>query len=153
MAGQHGGYRRPTHPAAASGPGRLSRRTDGRQPVQTLPDAKYGEQQAFQAAQQAAPMAADAGGLATQPGAPALPDLSGVVPMDAGTQMPDQPITAGLPMGEGPGSSMAPQKPTITPEEANRLRSYIPTLVLLASRDDAGPATKQFVRQLRAELG
>lgn len=153
MAGQHGGYRRPAHPAAASGPGRLSQRTDGRQPVRDLPDAKYGEQQAFQEAQQGAPMAESAGGLAAQGGAPTLPDLSSIVPMDAASQMPEQPITAGLPMGEGPGSDMAPQAPTVTPEQADRLRSYIPTLILLASRDDAGPATKQFVRQLRAELG
>ena len=55
----HGGYRRPTNPAPVSGPGALSRRTDGMQPRATLPDAKYGEQQAFQQAQGAAPMSGD----------------------------------------------------------------------------------------------
>lgn len=152
MANGHGGYRRPTHPAAASGPGRLSRRTDGRQPVRELPNAKYGEGQAFEDAQRMAPMAESAGGRAAQPSM-AAPDLSQIVPMDAPSQLPDQPVTAGLPMGDGAGSTMAPQQPSLTPEQAQRLRAYIPTLVLLASREDAGPSTKQFVRQLRAELG
>jgi hypothetical protein len=149
-----GGYRRPAHPAAASGPGRLSRRTDGRQPSMTLPDAKYGEAQAFQNAQQAAPMSESAGGMSA-PQAPmgGGPDPSKLVPMDAPSQYPDQPVTAGLPMGPGAGSSMPPTQPTLTPDEVARLRPYIPTLVMLASQTESNPATKQFVRQLRAELG
>lgn len=154
MSDNRGGYRRPSNPAPASGPGRLSRRTDGRQPSMTLPDAKYGEQQAFQNAQQAAPMAADAGGMGAQAGAPAqAPELSNIIPFGAPTQNPDQPITAGLPMGPGEGSINQPQPPSLSPEQAARLRSYIPTLVLLASQPDASPATKQYVRQLRADLG
>jgi len=154
MSDGRGGYRRPSNPAPVSGPGSLSKRTDGRQPSMTLPDAKYGEQQAFQNAQAAAPMAADAGGLGAfaAPGASG-PDLSKIVPMGAPTQQPDQPIQAGLPMGPGAGSTMAPQQPSLSPEDAKRLQAYIPTLVLLASAEDASPATKQFVRQLRAELG
>lgn len=148
-----GGYRRPAHPAAVSGPGRLSRRTDGNQPMQSLPDAKYGEQQAFQNAQQAAPMAADAGGMGAAAQPSGGPDMSNVIPMGAPTQAPDQPIQAGLPMGPGAGSTMAPQQPTLSPDDAKRLQAYIPTLVLLASQEDASPATRQFVRQLRAELG
>ena len=152
MADGHGGYRRPAHPAAVSGPGRLSKRTDGRQPVETLPDAKYGEQAAFQAAQQAAPMSETPGGNAASLGS-MMPDLSGITPMGAPSQFPDQPITAGMPTGPGEGATTAPQAPTLSPEDAQRLRGYIPTLVLLASREDASPATRQFVRQLRAELG
>lgn len=154
MADDRGGYRRPAHPAAASGPGRLSRRTDGRQPTRALSDAKYGEQKAYQDAQQSAPMAESAGGLGAA-GAPVAsgPDLSNIIPMGAPTQNPDEPITAGMPMGAGPGSTMPPTQPTLSPEDAKRLQAYIPTLVLLASREDASPATRQFVRQLRAELG
>lgn len=154
MADGRGGYRRPSNPAPVSGPGKLSKRTDGKQPVMSLPDAKYGEQQAFQNAQQAAPMAADAGGLATMPAPPSGgPNLGNVVPMDAPTQNPNEPVTAGLPMGPGAGSTQSPTPPSISPEQAKRLQAYIPTLVLLASQEDASPATRQFVRQLRAELG
>lgn len=137
----HGGYRRPTQPAAVSGPGALSRRTDGGpQAVRDLPNAKYGENTAFRAAQQAAPMS---GGI----------DLSGIVPMGAPSQRPSEPITAGMPFGPGPGSSVPSGPGRLTPEQADRLRSYLPVLILLASQDDADPSTKQFVRQLRSELG
>ena len=33
------------------------------------------------------------------------------------------------------------------------LSSYLPVFILLASSPDADPATKQYVRQLRGELG
>jgi hypothetical protein len=148
-----GGYRRPEHPAPVSGPGALSKRTDGKQPLMSLPDAKYGEQQAFQNAQQAAPVSESAGGMGAAGSPPQGPDLSSIVPMGAPTQNPGEPITAGMPQGPGPGSTMPPTPPTLSPADAQRLQGYIPTLVLLASREDASPATKQFVRQLRAELG
>lgn len=151
MPDGRGGYRAPANPAPVSGPGALSQRTDGRQAVRDLPNAKYGENAAFRAAEGAAPMS-ESGPVAAPAGGVPL-DLSRIVPMDAPTQMPDQPITAGLPTGDGPGSTAAPQRPQITPEQAQRLRSYIPTLTILASSDDASPATRQFVRQLRAELG
>lgn len=150
-----GGYRRPSNPAPVSGPGALSRRTDGRQPSQQLSDAKYGEQKAYQEAQSAAPMSGDLGGLmGSGAGAPAGgPDLGSLIPFGAPSQRPDEPISAGMPGGLGAGPSMPTQQPTLTKEQAERLRSYLPVLVVLASRDDADPNTRQFVRQLRGELG
>lgn len=154
MAGSHGGYRRPSNPAPVSGPGALSKRTDGRQPTRALPDAKYGEQQAYQAAQQAAPMSGDIGGSIPSSGGMTPPDLSQIVPFGAPSQRPDEPITAGMPGGLGAGPAYGqPQQPTMTPETAARMRSYLPVLIQLASREDSDPNTRQFVRQLRAELG
>lgn len=122
--------------------------------MMSLSDAKYGEQQAYHNAEAAAPMSASPGGMdAAAAAAPSGPNLSNIVPMGAPTQNPNQPIQAGLPMGPGAGSTMAPQQPSLSPEDAKRLQAYIPTLVLLASQEDSSPATKQFVRQLRAELG
>ena len=141
----HGGYRRPSNPAPVSGPGALSRRTDGGpasgQPVRDLPDAKYGENKAFRDAQQAAPMQSTA------------PDLSSVVPFGAPTQRPDEGIMSGMPTGPGGGSTLPSRGPgNLTPEQAERLQSYLPVLVLLASQDDSDPETRRFVRQLRGEL-
>lgn len=141
MANGHGGYRKPTSPAAASGPGALSRRTDGRQPTMDLPDAKYGENAAYRAAQSAAPMSSSG------------PDLSSVVPFGAPSQRPDEPVTAGLPGGPGAGPSVPPQPAQIDPERAKRIQAYLPVLVMLASQDDADPNTRQLVRQIRADLG
>lgn len=155
MAEGHGGYRRPTNPAPVSGPGKLSRRTDGRQPVRDLPNAKYGESTAFREAQAAAPMSGDigSGGMAAQAGgAPMGPDLSGIVPLDAPSQRPDEPITAGMPGGLGPGPRIPQQTSPLTDEQRARLRSYMPVLVILASREDADPNTRQLVRQLRGDL-
>lgn len=154
MANDHGGYRRPSNPAPVSGPGALSKRTDGRQPVRDLPNAKYGEGQAYQQAEQAAPMAETPGGNAAPPqGLPSGPDLSGLVPLDAPSQNPDEDVLAGaappLPESAGPGGARIP----MTPERAARLRSYLPVLVMLASQPDADPNTRQFVRKLRAEIG
>lgn len=152
--GQHGGYRRPTNPSPVSGPGALSRRTDGQQPTRDLPNAKYGENEAFRQAQMASPMSGDigSGGAAAQAG-PTGPDLSQIVPMDADSQRPDEPITAGMSGGPGAGPAVPNRPSTLTPQQAERLRSYLPVLITLASREDADPNTKQLVRQLRAELG
>lgn len=80
------------------------------------------------------------------------PDLSGIVPMGAPSQRPNEPVTAGMPGGAGAGPSYGPPG-GMTPEQMDRMRSYLPVLIALASRDDAGPDIKQYVRQLRAELG
>lgn len=153
MANGHGGYRRPTQPSPVSGPGALSRRTDGQQPTRDLPNAKYGENEAFRQAQMAAPMNGDIGGAMPAGGAPMGPDPSQLIPLGAESQRPDEPITAGMSGGPGAGPAVPNRPSTLTPDQAERLRAYLPVLITLASRDDADPNTRQLVRQLRAELG
>jgi hypothetical protein len=41
----------------------------------------------------------------------------------------------------------------MSPEEKERLRSYLPVLIFQASQPDASAALKQYVRKLRGELG
>lgn len=156
MANGHGGYRRPEHPAAVSGPGRLSRRTDGRQPQMIASGGDYGDRQEMQQIQSGAPMNGDlgSGGMAAGAGgAPAGPDLSQLVPMDAGSQRPMEDIHAGMSGGLGAGPSALNMPSPLTDEQRQRLRSFLPVLVILASRDDADQNTRRLVRQLRAELG
>lgn len=81
------------------------------------------------------------------------PDLSGIVPFGAPTGAPEEPITAGLPEGPGPGGSQVPLAGGLDEEAQERLRSYLPVLVFLASSPDADTGVKQYVRQIRAELG
>jgi hypothetical protein len=145
-----GGYQPPAAPAPVSGPGKLSRRTDGRQPIQQLPDAAYGEQATFRQDQQGAPMAASPGGAEAGGVMPA--DLSGVVPMNAPTQQPDEPVTAGAAMGAGPGvDSLGVTNPDNDPS-VQQLRTILPTIELMANSPFAGPAFRQFVRRARASL-
>lgn len=131
MANGHGGYRQPTNPAPVSGPGALSRRTDG-------------------------PLHAPVPGAAAPGGASAPaasgPDLASIIPLGAESARPNEPITAGMPLGPGGGPALPPPG-GLTQQSAERLRSYLPVLIFLASSPDADPTTKQFVRQLRGELG
>lgn len=111
MSGQHGGYRKPEHPAPASGPGRLSRRTDGG-PTQKLSvgsDLPYGDRAATLDAERSAGMAAtDTVKPAQVPsgpqsGASAPPQFA---PLDAPTDRPGEPVTHGVDIGAGGGSDV-----------------------------------------------
>ncbi len=99
-----GGYRKPANPAPVSGPGKLSRRSDGAQPVMDMTGGKYGENKALREMQSAAPMAQQQN--ATNP----------VTGLFEPTQRPEEPITAGMPFGEGemrPTGNAAIAKPSL----------------------------------------
>lgn len=105
-----------TSPAKVSGPGALSQRTDGGQPLRHIADAKYGEDKANIAQQKAAPLAeapsmmGAAGPVPTSGGvgSPAMNDAPGpaappqaITPFSAPTQNPDQHVsTGGMPVGQ-----------------------------------------------------
>ena len=101
MANGHGGYRQPANPAPVSGPGALSKRTDGgategmTQPPKYMAGLGYG-QGGNMAQQTAAPIAGN--DIPAMP-APEVP----TVPLSQPTMRPQEPITAGIDMGEGPG--------------------------------------------------
>ncbi len=141
-----GGYQAPANPAPVSGPGRLSRRTDG-QPARDLPNPDYGEQSTFRAMQQAAPMAATPGG-----GAPMPADLSQVVPMNAPTARADEPVTAGAAAGAGPGPEALGLNTGGNDPSVAYLRQILPALELMANSPYAGEAARDFVRQVRANI-
>ena len=97
-----GGYRRPSNPAPVSGPGALSRRTDGG-PVQgpkVAPGGKYGERQQMQQMQQAAPMAAS---QRTPNKNTAVTNAAPITALTAPTERPNEPLTQGSPFGAGAG--------------------------------------------------
>lgn len=116
MAKGHGGYRRPTHPAPVSGPGALSRRTDGgpSQPIRVPTGLPYGDNQQLHASEALAPIPAvpptpppSAGMTATASSGATGPGYTGV-PFGAPTTRPDEPITAGVNIGAGPGTEILP---------------------------------------------
>lgn len=117
MANEHGGMRRPSSPAPVSGPGALSQRTDGgpAKPayVSGLP---YGEGQDFYDLQTSAPLGAEAAkprsrsGTGSPQGSAPAP-----TPLFAPTARPDEPVTAGAPVGPGPGwQPAAPNQESLT---------------------------------------
>jgi hypothetical protein len=87
----------PMNPLAGkSGPGKFSVRED-------LPPSKeYGERKQMQEIVGSAPTATTRGSADPQIGRPSNP-MSDVTPLFAPSQRPDEPITAGTPLGAGPG--------------------------------------------------
>lgn len=63
----------------------------------------YGQNKAVNEQRQAAPIKPSADG--TRP-VPTTPPMAPIIPLDAPTQRPDEPITAGVDIGAGPGSEI-----------------------------------------------
>jgi hypothetical protein len=95
-----GGNRTPRQPAAVSGPGALSQRTDGGagQPIRAASNQPYGARQATETQQAAAPLASGGGGAAPRSTGTVGANGSPLPPIDAfgPTQRPNEPMTAGL---------------------------------------------------------
>lgn len=145
-----GGYQAPSKPAPVSGPGALSRRTDGQPRVQ-LPDAEYGEQKTYQAQQRAAP-AAQPGIDVTAANAPSPVDMSQITPLSAQSQFPGEAVTAGANAGAGPNAAaLGLPSQTVTPQTMESLRGMLPTLELMASSPMASDSFRNFVREVFAK--
>ena len=129
---QQGGYRQPANPAPVSGPGALSKRTDGgpidglkpsTQAPKYMPGLGYGKGGENMANEQSAPLA----------GTP-TPDFQAptAVPLSAPTMRPNEPITSGVDFGPGPGSE-AIQIPNMAVSPSHTIRT-------LAQNDPTGDA-------------
>lgn len=91
----------------------MSRRTDRgpAQKIRELPDAAYGEAATYRDLQQQAPLAQTPTTPPTRTARPSAPQASGgrggaatgVTPIHAPTEAPDEPVTAGADAGPGPG--------------------------------------------------
>lgn len=140
----HGGYRKPANPAPVSGPGRLSKRTDGGQPARYVSGMDYGEGQELMDQQEAAPMA----------------DSSQIPPADmAMLARPQQglfdpspegrPFTQGMPFGEGAGPE-ALATANAGPSR-NKLVAALPMLMRAAEKPDSSPELRALVTFLRSQ--
>lgn len=137
-----------------SGPGRLSKRTDGgpTQKVRDLTGGKYGEGAQFRGLESSAAMAGrESSPQSPSAGPPQQP--VDVVPFGAPSQNPDEPVTAGSPMGAGVGpAAMGLQDPQqqMDTQDAQRLVSYLPALEHMANLPGASQAVRAYVRYIRA---
>ena len=151
---ERGGYRKPNNPAPVSGPGKLSRRTDGgagsKQAMKEIRTGKYGESKKVMEQQQGAPMAGNptpSPAVQVPAQAPAR-QIPAVTSLFAPTERPTEPVTAGMAFGPGTNSF---------PINANRSKvsvvgKYLPTLETLASEQDAPDSFRAFVRAVKANL-
>lgn len=102
-----GGYRAPSNPAAVSGPGALSQRTDGgpTQGAKYVSGLPYGQGQQTYNNQVAAPMAGNTMGTSAM-GDSGLVQMEMPTELMAPTQRPDEGMTFGINVGDGPGSEI-----------------------------------------------
>lgn len=157
MADNRGGYRKPSRPAPVSGPGRLSRRTDGgpAQKVRQVTGGPVGDRADFEAMQKSAPMAANdvPASSAPSPAGPPPGPAVDVPAFNAPTMRPDEPITAGNPMGDGVGPEamgLTDPRDQIDQEDARRMAAYLPALEHLANQPGSSASLRSYVRQIKA---
>lgn len=156
MANGHGGPRTPSSPAPVSGPGALSKRTDGgpgaKQPVRVPTGGAYGDATQLAQAQAGAPMAASPGG--DQPAHSLLAGLS--IPsgpaFGAPTMQPDTPVTAGAASGPGPGPE-ALGLPVQEDQDLKALQAYLPVFEHMANQPGASSSMRNLVRDLKGRAG
>ena len=149
MANGHGGRRTPAKPAAVSGPGRLSKRTDGGVNQGDISGEPYGQGQDFREAQRGASMGTPPSPAGMNAGGQAAPSL---VPLDAPTERPDEPVTAGAALGAGIGpEQIGLGDAAIESEDMTRLKTYLPALLEMASRPDSTASFRNYVRLVRAK--
>lgn len=100
-----GGYRAPSNPAPVSGPGALSKRTDGgaTQGAKYISGLPYGQGQQTYSNQVAAPMAGNTMGSSAM-GDSGLVQMEMPTELMAPTRFPNQPIENGINIGPGEGS-------------------------------------------------
>jgi len=147
-----GGYRKPGNPAPVSGPGKLSRRTDGgagsKQAMREVPsNGQYGYRSDTAAATAGAPLA---GGAAPTtpvnvPAQRAQNMASQVVPITAPTQRPGEPVTSGATVGPG----YTPETPI--PNRFAMINKYADMLDTVAAQGDAPPEFKEFWNYVKTE--
>ena len=147
----------PSKPAAVSGPGPMSRRTDGgaAQALRDLPDARYGENSQLQSLQQGASLSASPSPMGQGGGSPeALPPnpaANSVVPFSAPSGRPDEPVTSGANLGAGPDSSALGLQPgQVEQQDLSKVAKSLPILEMLANQPDALPSTRLMVNLLKA---
>jgi len=114
---QQGGYRKPTNPAPVSGPGSLSKRTDGgpTQSAKYISGLPYGQGQETYSNQVAAPMAGNP-----------VPQMEMPTPLMAPSARPSEPITSGVDVGDGAGSEALGQLPNKAYTLSEVFRNLIP---------------------------
>lgn len=127
-------------PGQASGQRTDLNATQRTLPAQAAPGQTYGQAGAQQAAQEAVPMATQpsaAGQAGPRP--PGLTDPSG---------RPGEPLTAGAPVGPGPG----PEALTTPNLDVQQLRRYLPALEAAANQQSSSAAFRNWVRRLRGAI-
>ena len=153
MAGnQNSGGLRPTAPQ--NNPANINGMGGNGQSGRDYTGFAYGQNKALADQQSGAAMAKAPSLTGTSPSPISMADmLPQVTPINAPTERPDEPVTAGVASGPGPGPEalMLPGAGDSS-EDNQRLLSYLPALEVAASNPNSSQAFRNYVRVLRASL-
>lgn len=143
-----GGYRRPENPAPVSGPGSLSRRTDG-QGAMYMSGGEYGEGQEMMDLQNSAPMSKTETVRPRRGGARSAAPVgqAEATPLFAPSDRPGEPITAGAAFGPGPGPTQSPF--ASQPNNLEVVLKYLPAIREAATHQGAPERFRALVRYLQ----
>lgn len=145
-----GGYRRPSSPAPVSGPGAMSRRTDG-QGARYMSGGEYGEGQEMMDLQTSAPMSETRTrtprARASRAATPAAGGGTQVTPLFAPSERPDEPITAGMPFGAG--QSPMEQQFNGKPGNLDVVLKYLPAIREAATHEGTPERFRALARYLQ----
>jgi hypothetical protein len=114
----------------------------------------FGERQQLEQAQAGVPLPNTADRLQaainSMNSRPSMPDYGNM--LDQPTEYPQEPVTAGMPIGPGPGpeSVPAPMIPATIDDAA--MAKVLPMLETLADQPNASNQTRNFVRMMRGAL-
>jgi len=137
--------------AGVSGPGKFSKRTDGL----SFESTEYGSGVENTANKAGAPLAKtpDVRPTSRSEMGMAPSQTRAVTPLFAPSERPDEPVTAGIAMGDGPGPEVLGINNNLdTQEDKDRMLSYLPALEVVAASPNSSQAFRNYVRQLRANL-
>jgi len=135
--------------AGAAGPGKFSKRTDG----MSFQSTEYGSGVENTANKAGAPLAKTPDVRPTSQSSMGMAP-SQITPLYADSQRPDEPITSGIAMGEGPGpEALGMNQPSVdTDADRQRMLSYLPALETIAQSPSSSQSFRNYVRLLRANL-
>lgn len=156
MAENRGGNR-PTAPQnnfAVSGTGGAGNGGKG-QPARYAAGMDYGEGQAFYDLQTQAPMSQSGPNVPAARANAAMNIAEPLIPLNAPTQRPDEPITTGVDSGAGPGSEVLTSPAAVAAQNNDdlaRLAAIMPVYARIAESPYASNATRNFYRYLRSQL-
>jgi hypothetical protein len=125
------------------------------QPPRAPTGLPQGEHAALISSQQAQPVDNQQGRLQMAIQAAAAgqaPPLGDGAALGMPTQLPDQPVTAGLPMGAGPGPEAVPAPIVPTTIDDQNMARRLPMLEAMADRPDASDQLRSWVRRLRGTM-
>jgi hypothetical protein len=153
MADGRGGYRQPRDPAPVSGPGRLSRRTDGgpQQTTQPMTGMGYGENAEFNAMQGGAPLAAtpSVSNARARSTSPTGQGGAAAVPLFSPTGFPEEPVTAGANFGPGEMGSEEGMFAQSLGRDFETMKQYLPDLEAAANFRNTPASFRFLVSYLR----